>query len=185
MKRRAIILHRIWLFMTVGALGSAALLMAFVAPAPPRTAIYRMKIWDSCRSSTIRCYSQDLFVSLSGDFITPTWLPCVTRKIELGRCRLDCDGTTIGKGDRSFWAFGLRLHLAEVALASAIYPTITIVTFLIRRYRNRIPEGHCQKCRYDLTGNKLGVCPECGTTLPDQYFVERLAAQRSTESRRV
>jgi hypothetical protein len=25
------------------------------------------------------------------------------------------------------------------------------------------PSGHCSKCRYNLTGNESGVCPECGT----------------------
>jgi len=26
----------------------------------------------------------------------------------------------------------------------------------------RPPDGHCQSCGYDLTGNVSGVCPECG-----------------------
>ena len=40
---------------------------------------------------------------------------------------------------------------------------ITIpIAFLWWRDR-RIPLGHCQRCRYDLTGNTSGVCPECGT----------------------
>ena len=26
-------------------------------------------------------------------------------------------------------------------------------------------EGRCRYCRYDLTGNQSGVCPECGTTV--------------------
>ena len=30
-------------------------------------------------------------------------------------------------------------------------------------WRNRPPKpGHCRSCRYDLTGNVSGVCPECG-----------------------
>lgn len=32
------------------------------------------------------------------------------------------------------------------------------------RYR-RISPGHCQQCRYDLTGNTSGICPECGSHL--------------------
>jgi hypothetical protein len=31
------------------------------------------------------------------------------------------------------------------------------------RDRRRIPPGHCLRCGYSLTGNKSGVCPECGT----------------------
>lgn len=33
-------------------------------------------------------------------------------------------------------------------------------------YRDRrIPPGHCQTCRYNLTGNTSGVCPECGAVV--------------------
>ena len=39
---------------------------------------------------------------------------------------------------------------------------IGIPTILAWRRDRRIPPGHCRKCRYDLTGNESGVCPECG-----------------------
>lgn len=31
----------------------------------------------------------------------------------------------------------------------------------------RTPKGHCRSCDYDLTGNVSGICPECGTPVPD------------------
>jgi hypothetical protein len=35
-----------------------------------------------------------------------------------------------------------------------------------RRHRRRmVRTGHCGQCFYDLTANKSGVCPECGTPL--------------------
>jgi hypothetical protein len=34
---------------------------------------------------------------------------------------------------------------------------------LRRRWRRR--RGRCEQCGYDLTGNKSGVCPECGHRL--------------------
>jgi predicted Zn-ribbon and HTH transcriptional regulator len=27
---------------------------------------------------------------------------------------------------------------------------------------------HCRKCEYNLTGNTSGVCPECGSAVPEQ-----------------
>lgn len=37
----------------------------------------------------------------------------------------------------------------------------------VARMRYRIARGRCIRCRYDLTGNSSGVCPECGTTIPE------------------
>jgi hypothetical protein len=36
--------------------------------------------------------------------------------------------------------------------------------WLIRRY----PEGHCQTCGYNLTGNTSGICPECGKPIVEE-----------------
>jgi hypothetical protein len=41
-------------------------------------------------------------------------------------------------------------------------PTTALTAFLWWFDRRRIPPGHCQRCRYDLTGNVSGACPECG-----------------------
>ncbi len=46
-----------------------------------------------------------------------------------------------------------------------IAPCVLIPTFLIWR-KDRIPEGHCQNCGYNLTGNVSGKCPECGQLIP-------------------
>ncbi len=38
--------------------------------------------------------------------------------------------------------------------------------YLACRWTKVIPDGHiCHQCRYDLTGNESGVCPECGTPI--------------------
>ncbi len=42
-----------------------------------------------------------------------------------------------------------------------------VSTFVLWRRSRRIPPGHCKACRYDLTGNVSGVCPECGTSTGD------------------
>jgi hypothetical protein len=36
----------------------------------------------------------------------------------------------------------------------------------VRRIRSRSRRGLCVRCEYSLTGNTLGVCPECGTAIP-------------------
>ncbi len=50
--------------------------------------------------------------------------------------------------------------LGIVLIASAIL-------FVIERRRRPLP-GHCSTCRYDLTGNTSGVCPECGAKVERQ-----------------
>jgi hypothetical protein len=39
---------------------------------------------------------------------------------------------------------------------------VGIPTAILWRRRGRVWLGHCRECRYDLTGNVSGVCPECG-----------------------
>lgn len=40
---------------------------------------------------------------------------------------------------------------------------LAIPTVILWRLDRRVPPGRCRMCRYDLTGNVSGVCPECGT----------------------
>ena len=56
--------------------------------------------------------------------------------------------------------------LVTVALVAAC----RLAMFLRPRWdaRRRYPEGHCQACGYDLTGNVSGICPECGSRIPDR-----------------
>ena len=47
----------------------------------------------------------------------------------------------------------------------AVGPCVLITSSLLilRRWQShRRPAGHCKRCRYDLTGNQSGTCPECG-----------------------
>lgn len=42
----------------------------------------------------------------------------------------------------------------------------------LRKLRGVLRErqGHCSACGYDLTGNRSGVCPECGTRIVGQIM---------------
>jgi hypothetical protein len=48
---------------------------------------------------------------------------------------------------------------------------VSVYAFYNHWFRPRTaypPAGHCRRCGYNLTGNVSGVCPECGTPVPEQ-----------------
>jgi hypothetical protein len=95
-----------------------------------------------------------------------------------------------GVGDALFWAFalwpvntslayamryiGCSLPLSPLAsfvvffaLGLSYYYLLALLVLWItdRRGAGRYAPSHCMKCKYDLTGNVSGICPECGTPL--------------------
>ena len=68
-----------------------------------------------------------------------------------------------GNSFRRYW-FGLWLWPDFQRGVPLWMPFIALVipTALLWWRDHRLPEGHCQSCGYDLTGNTSGVCPECG-----------------------
>ena len=48
------------------------------------------------------------------------------------------------------------------------------IAAIVFRYRRRVPPGHCEKCRYDLTGHLSGACPECGIARPRHRLRRRM-----------
>lgn len=52
-----------------------------------------------------------------------------------------------------------------LAMSTVAVPMIAV---WIKHERNIAP-GYCQKCRYDLTGNVSGICPECGTKVDKEF----------------
>lgn len=49
-------------------------------------------------------------------------------------------------------------------MATAVLPMGVILIRIRRRHPDS--KGRCPSCNYDLTGNTSGVCPECGTPVP-------------------
>ena len=60
---------------------------------------------------------------------------------------------------------GSRGQIAKEFFLPLWIPFLFVTTptaFFFWRDRRQIPQGHCQKCGYNLTGNTSGICPECG-----------------------
>ena len=56
------------------------------------------------------------------------------------------------------WRYIDDMYL-QILLYVVFIPTVVSLCLGFRRV---FPQGHCQKCGYNLTGNVSGVCPECG-----------------------
>ncbi len=62
------------------------------------------------------------------------------------------------------------LGLICAPIAVCVLPTLLLwlVDYgLSRSSHDSMQPGHCQRCGYDLTGNVSGICPECGTPIPE------------------
>lgn len=58
------------------------------------------------------------------------------------------------------WSFVLPLWIPFLIVG---VPTL----FFFWRGRRAVLQGHCRSCGYNLTANTTGVCPECGTCIPE------------------
>ena len=54
-----------------------------------------------------------------------------------------------------------RITVISIPMWMPLLLSTTFTCWIWRRDRRSRP-GHCQSCRYNLTGNVSGVCPECG-----------------------
>ena len=59
------------------------------------------------------------------------------------------------------WYFALPLHFPLLALFIVVI--VPILPPVVKRRRRR--RGQCVNCKYDLTANESGKCPECGLAL--------------------
>jgi len=61
----------------------------------------------------------------------------------------------------------VQVPLRWIVWATSVLPVLWISIFLRawRKNRRRARAGRCARCRYDLTGNVSGICPECGSRI--------------------
>ncbi|MFH1109328.1 MAG: hypothetical protein V1790_09060 [Planctomycetota bacterium] len=60
----------------------------------------------------------------------------------------------------------LRVFAASlIVLGGLQWVLVAQVVLALKRRRRPLDPNTCPKCRYDLTGNVSGVCPECGTAI--------------------
>ena len=64
--------------------------------------------------------------------------------------------------------FARRTQLGIGIAVVGLPPVVAFVLLggvLCRLLPDKIKEGHCRNCEYDLTGNLSGTCPECGEAI--------------------
>jgi hypothetical protein len=66
----------------------------------------------------------------------------------------------------NFHAKDAAVPLWFIAVLTGVFPGLRALNWL--RSPRRARPGFCAKCGYNLTGNTSGVCPECGTPVPQK-----------------
>jgi len=57
-----------------------------------------------------------------------------------------------------------------------LLPFLILTVRMFLQDRRRIPPGHCQHCSFNLKCNTSGICPGCGTPIPEETR-EKLKAE--------
>ena len=60
---------------------------------------------------------------------------------------------------------GGGIPYSGIAFVSAIFPFLWLSLAKRRRTQMKLKRGLCLSCGYNLTGNSIGGCPECGTAV--------------------
>jgi hypothetical protein len=66
-------------------------------------------------------------------------------------------------------AWNLDFPLGTSFVASMIVTIVCRKRHGRKRSQLRYIVGKCGRCNYDLLGNESGICPECGTPIPESY----------------
>jgi len=65
--------------------------------------------------------------------------------------------------------WGAMMPAWALLILASLLPLAWLIVRAAQAIRSRLPKpGECVHCRYDLTANASGVCPECGTPVPSK-----------------
>ncbi len=83
------------------------------------------------------------------------------------------------------WLLDVCLAIVAVSVALIIAATTSLLCFLACRWTNVRDEPRCPKCKSELSGNVLPICPECGEALPPNQSEAVITPKPSIPVRRV
>jgi hypothetical protein len=73
----------------------------------------------------------------------------------------------LGSSDRTM----MGVHMQDIRVPLWMPIVLCLIVPTLGRIVRRPKNGFCKQCRYDLTGNTSGTCPECGTPVPEKSEV--------------
>lgn len=73
--------------------------------------------------------------------------------------------------------WGLMIHMWPLVALFGVYPAYAVTLEVVRHIR-RYRRGLCENCGYNLQGNDLGRCPECGNRFDPQAISRKIANRR-------
>ncbi|GMU23406.1 MAG: hypothetical protein AMXMBFR13_34840 [Phycisphaerae bacterium] len=137
------------------------------------------------RHTSARAQAWDEHVQLCSEVYRKHWGPVVmmpaSRVGRWFRVGFDSGGATVGGPVQAHWLVGLPCWYPLVA--TAILPACWIRWFQRRRRSiARFRKRQCLECGYNLTGNVSGVCPECGTAMPERAVSNQRSAVSNPRS---
>ena len=138
-----------------------------------RRLIYHRPRGESFISSEAGSVVFDLVERPARTSSTPTdrwtyWRYSPRRATRMTQTRLDRYRWGFGYG----WAKTVPIRAASYAFAVphwlfALLFAVLPLVWGIKRWRSRVPPGHCKRCGYDLRASEER-CPECGMPIPDR-----------------
>lgn len=142
------------------------------------------------QSAATPAYLQQLLQSYSSVREKGRKQPNVSSVLKAKIARLECDlvalmSKALERTPSRSWLFfhragspqnaiAVRFRLCMLPIVFAPFPVLLLgraaKRLRTRRHLRRLAEGKCPSCSYRLIGNVSGVCPECGTPIPDEVL---------------